>query len=412
MHPGWADTPGLGTALPASAAPSGLCSGRRRKGGHDRWLAAAPGASEPAACSSSTGDRGRNTAWAGHAVPTRPARRRDSGGSVLSDGSVHGRRADEPPDPAARASSAARRAAVDRVAPVVEDSLEIACDQDPMCDRSERPVRHPVENGVTNRATSGRSRSHACVPRAERALRLRVDEPPSWLPLDDLGAPADRDPVGGEHVLDRRSLPHRDRSWREERGSRATAASALRGCRRRRRTRTPPRRQGDELGALDAARRLRHGRRSCSAFPRRSTSGRGRGRTSRRCRAGRSGGRSPSGGSCWPSSFSSTSNCSHARPGSFISARSRSSGPARYASTRQKSSADPTVGVSGSRRPRRAPTPPGQVDEAAQPPEPVAEVPARLAADPADRTKRLRREGPALGSSGSRRRRLPCRTPP
>ena len=44
---------------------------------------------------------------------------------------------------------------MDRVAPVVEDPLEIACDQDAVCDRAELPVRHPVENGVTNQRTVG-----------------------------------------------------------------------------------------------------------------------------------------------------------------------------------------------------------------------------------------------------------------
>jgi hypothetical protein len=39
-----------------------------------------------------------------------------------------------------------------------------------------------------------------CVfPEAERALDLLVHEPPSRSPFDDLGAPANREPVHGEH---------------------------------------------------------------------------------------------------------------------------------------------------------------------------------------------------------------------
>ncbi|CAM5259298.1 hypothetical protein SHIRM173S_09554 [Streptomyces hirsutus] len=49
---------------------------------------------------------------------------------------------------------------------------------------------------------------------------------------------------------------------------------------------------------------------------------------------------------------------SHARPGSRISARSRSSRPGSISSTRQKSSESPTRSRSASRRPRRRPTPP------------------------------------------------------
>ena len=54
----------------------------------------------------------------------------------------------------------------------------------------------------------------------------------------------------------------------------------------------------------------------------------------------------------------STASSSQARPGSRISARSRSSSPASRSSTRQKSMVSPTKTRSGSRRPRRRPTPP------------------------------------------------------
>ena len=53
-----------------------------------------------------------------------------------------------------------------------------------------------------------------------------------------------------------------------------------------------------------------------------------------------------------------TSYWSHARPGTFISARRRRRVGRRTSSTRQKSSASPTRRWSGSRRPRRIPTPP------------------------------------------------------
>ena len=84
---------------------------------------------------------------------------------------------------------------LDRVAPVVEDPFEIASDEDAMRDRSERPVRHPVENGVTDPRTVVLAASKSCVCSQVRngPFDLRVDEPPSWLPFDDLGAPVDRE---------------------------------------------------------------------------------------------------------------------------------------------------------------------------------------------------------------------------
>src|SRR5581483_7951075 len=54
----------------------------------------------------------------------------------------------------------------------------------------------------------------------------------------------------------------------------------------------------------------------------------------------------------------STSNWSHARPGTFISATSLRQRSGLNASTRQKSKASPTAKISALRRPRRIPTPP------------------------------------------------------
>ena len=89
--------------FPASPASSGRCSGRRRK--EPTRSSGWPPPRTPrtsAACSSSTGERGRSTACAARAVPTRPVRRRDSGGSARS-ARLRSRPnpADQPPDPAA-----------------------------------------------------------------------------------------------------------------------------------------------------------------------------------------------------------------------------------------------------------------------------------------------------------------------
>ena len=75
MHPGWADTPGFELRFPASAASSGRCSGRPRKE-PTRSSGSPPHRKRrtSADCSSSTGERGRSTACAARAVPTRPAR--------------------------------------------------------------------------------------------------------------------------------------------------------------------------------------------------------------------------------------------------------------------------------------------------------------------------------------------------
>ena len=76
---------------------------------------------------------------------------------------------------------------------------------------------------------------------------------------------------------------------------------------------------------------------------------------------------------------------SQARPGSRISARSRSSRPGSISSTRQKSSESPTRSRAASRRPRRSPTPPDQPVQ--PPPHRPGEregVPAVVAADALD----------------------------
>ena len=91
MHPGWADTPGLGPRFPASAASSGRCSGRRRK--EPTRSSGSPPPRTPrtsAACSSSTGERGRSTACAARAVSTRPARRRALAALYGAHGPVRG----------------------------------------------------------------------------------------------------------------------------------------------------------------------------------------------------------------------------------------------------------------------------------------------------------------------------------
>src|SRR5262245_56443273 len=59
-----------------------------------------------------------------------------------------------------------------------------------------------------------------------------------------------------------------------------------------------------------------------------------------------------------PDSSVSTSNSSQALPGSFISAARRKRWSGSNASTRQQSSVSPGRSHSGSRRPRRIPTPP------------------------------------------------------
>src|SRR5439155_8629578 len=80
------------------------------------------------------------------------------------------------------------------------------------------------------------------------------------------------------------------------------------------------------------------------------------------------------------------------RPGVFISAESRRSRSCSKASTRQKSSVSPTASRTGSRWPRRRPTPPTSVSsKPRKPPEPVSVVPAGLAADSLDRRERLLR---------------------
>ena len=111
MHPGWADTPGLWAALPGFSRIVGPLL-RTPEEGVDTiaWLAAAPDAADPrAACSSSTGDRGRRTGCAARVVPTRPARRRGSP-ATLRQACWPRSPADRPPDRAA-ASVRARRAA-------------------------------------------------------------------------------------------------------------------------------------------------------------------------------------------------------------------------------------------------------------------------------------------------------------
>ena len=89
-----------------------------------------------------------------------------------------------------------------------------------------------------------------------------------------------------------------------------------------------------------------------------ATSGAGKARTSKPPRRRRPGRRSPSGESCCPIHLPRPRTGAQARPGSFISARSRSSRLGSIASTRQKSTAAPTASCSGSRLPRRRPTPP------------------------------------------------------
>ena len=82
---------------------SGRCCGRRRK--EPTRSSGWPPPRTPrtrAACSSSTGERGRSTACAARAVPTRPARRRGSGGSARSARPrSRPNPAAQPPDPTA-----------------------------------------------------------------------------------------------------------------------------------------------------------------------------------------------------------------------------------------------------------------------------------------------------------------------
>ena len=123
-----------------------------------------------------------------------------------------------------------------------------------------------------------------------------------------------------------------------------------------------------------------------------------------------------------PSPSPRTSNCSHARPGTFISARSRRRRSRSIASTRQKSTASPSCSVSGSRRPRRIPGPP--TSRSANPrirhsasrnqPHPAdAPTPdaAAASADPRPRRREARPGGRAAPrASGAERRR--CVRPP
>ncbi|CAM5229956.1 hypothetical protein SANTM175S_08802 [Streptomyces antimycoticus] len=84
--------------------------------------------------------------------------------------------------------------------------------------------------------------------------------------------------------------------------------------------------------------------------------------TSRDVRRGRADRTAPAAGTPSPPRASrSTVISSQARPGSRISARSRSSRGGRTSSTRQKSRLSPTLSRAASRRPRRSPTPPTRV---------------------------------------------------
>ena len=96
------------------------------------------------------------------------------------------------------------------------------------------------------------------------------------------------------------------------------------------------------------------------------------------------------------------------RPGTFISARSRSSRSGTIASTRKKSTASPMRSSVGCRRPRRMPGPPrSRSAQAAHLPQRLRRQPAAIPADAADRRRTRRRSASRVRRSGCRRARSP-----
>src|SRR4029079_12787419 len=100
-------------------------------------------------------------------------------------------------------------------------------------------------NGVANeRSIVSLLEGVRVLPEAEGTVHLPVHEAPSRAPLDDLGPPADGQPVRREHIVDRRSLLHRDRSrcedpeseprWREGFEVVGVGEECERGCGRQR----------------------------------------------------------------------------------------------------------------------------------------------------------------------------------
>ncbi len=77
-------------------------------------------------------------------------------------------------------------------------------------------ARDGIVDDVTNeRATIFHFKGMQMVPQAVRALELSINEPKRWLPLGDLAAPADRNPMQFQAVIDRRSGKHVDGTRRE-----------------------------------------------------------------------------------------------------------------------------------------------------------------------------------------------------
>ncbi len=175
-------------------------------------------------------------------------------------------------------------------------------------------------------------------------------------------------------------------------------------------------RSGSKLGSIfgppgrsraGARSRFNAGRRSpgpdsrcCGACRRRRSGERDRGRTSTRDRGAPRRRRSRSAGSRCRRATGVTSNCSQARPGTFISARRRSrrSGSKRFdapeiervARAELLGAAPPAAKADASGE---------QVEEPAQAPEKVAVVPAGVAADATDRRE---------GRGRRKRQRRPC----
>ena len=100
-------------------------------------------------------------------------------------------------------------------------------------------------------------------------------------------------------------------------------------------------------------------------------------------------------------------------PGSFISASRRRRRSGTSSSTRQKSSGSPARNASGSRRPRRMPTPPASRSRAPRARQShVAVIPAGLAADPLDGRERPGGRGTRRSADRASTRRVPNRAPP
>jgi hypothetical protein len=86
---------------------------------------------------------------------------------------------------------------------IVEDALDPAAHEQPLHERTQRPEEELVADAIRDLGTPVDGPEPVSVlPEPERPSALHVDEAVGRVPLDDLRAPADRDPEEAKPVTE------------------------------------------------------------------------------------------------------------------------------------------------------------------------------------------------------------------